>query len=139
MIPKPQYAKALCLQPFGSPRIVFDLAGVLATVQLDDQLDLEADKIDDVVADRRLAAELSTQLTKTKFTPEQAFFVGHVFPKLASEVMVHEFSPPTPTLPHKGGGGRHSKGHFLPDYQYVIAGSRLGVGTPTADVPRLLA
>jgi hypothetical protein len=85
----------------------------LAAIELHDELGFETNEIDDIVADGRLAAEFAAiKLTITKFPPKTTFLIGHVLTKLASDVMVHGL-PPTPTLPHKGGGGSFARGFRL--------------------------
>ena len=57
VIPEPQHAKTPCLQ-ISPPSLVISGVRVLATVNLDNQLGLQADEIRDVGADRNLPPEL---------------------------------------------------------------------------------
>ncbi len=58
MIPEPQDAISLLGQLGVPPGIGFGLDGVLATVDLNDEIVLKTDEIDDVSAEHVLAAEL---------------------------------------------------------------------------------
>ena len=58
MIPEPQDAISLLGQLGVPPGIAFGLDGVLATVDLDDEIVIETDEIDDVWAKHVLTAEL---------------------------------------------------------------------------------
>ena len=61
VVPESQDAKTLLLQPLSAHRIVVLGIGMLAAVELDDQLLLETDEIDDVTAKGLLTAELETR------------------------------------------------------------------------------
>jgi len=62
VIPKPQHAEALRLKPSGAPRIMVwrDAFGMLNAVEFDHQLAREADKVNYVRTNGRLAAKLIT-------------------------------------------------------------------------------
>jgi len=58
-------------------RILFDLVGMLAAIDFDDQPMLEAAEIRDVIANEVLAAELGAiQSFAAQMLPEQAFRLG---------------------------------------------------------------
>ena len=77
MIPEPQDAISLLGQPGVPPGIAFGLDGVLAPVDLDDEIALETDEIDDVWTKHVLAAELQPcKLAAAQMMPQQAFRIG---------------------------------------------------------------
>ena len=66
-------------------RILCGALGVLAAIELDDELRITAAKVGNLAADRHLAPELRTQESAVaKPAPELRFRVGHRAPQLAS-------------------------------------------------------
>lgn len=61
MIPKPQDLKPQELEALRSDKVFFNRFGMLATINFDHQFPFQADEIDDVSGDRRLAAEFIAQ------------------------------------------------------------------------------
>ena len=89
MIPKSQDTEALGLQPTGSLGVV--LPGVclvvLAPVEFDDQSAIEANEIDDVVAEWDLPAEFEVLKTPiTEACPDETLGLRQVATQLASTV-----------------------------------------------------
>ncbi len=77
MIPEPQDPIALLGQPGVPPGIAFGFDGVVATVDLNDEIVLKTDEIDDVWAKHVLTAKLEPRkLTVAQAMPQQAFRIG---------------------------------------------------------------
>jgi hypothetical protein len=77
MIPKSQDRESVPLQP-AIASSVMGVGKMLSAVDLDDQPGFEADEVGDKATDRRLAAELETQLPMPQMTPQAALGLGHV-------------------------------------------------------------
>jgi hypothetical protein len=74
--------------------VVFLLLRMLAAIQLNDQHGLVAGKINDVVVDLMLPAELvATQLPVAQPIPEFLFRIRHVLAQSARSVYVLAFHP----------------------------------------------
>jgi hypothetical protein len=77
IIPESNHSESIFLEATCPRRILFDLVGMLATIDLDDESMLETAEIGDVIADEMLTAELGTvQSFAAQMLPEQAFRVG---------------------------------------------------------------
>src|SRR5215203_4775744 len=82
-IPEPEDAVAACYQK-GVAHLVVLAFGVLASVELDDQLALAADEVREIWTDRLLAHELvSGELAIVQAIPEPSFSVGLRAAKMA--------------------------------------------------------
>jgi hypothetical protein len=93
VVPEAQDGKALDFEPVGAPSIVLSLVSVLATVDLDDQLALQADEVDDEWTQRLLATELVAQhLAPAQPGPQGPLGVGHVLAQLPGAFSVHFFA-----------------------------------------------
>ena len=57
VVPEPNDAVALALEPTGAPCVALKLSSVLTAIDFDDELALKADEIDDEPSDGRLATE----------------------------------------------------------------------------------
>lgn len=69
-VPEAQDAKALAFEPVCAFRVVQRPLRMLATVNFDNEPMLKADKVDDIRADRRLAAEATAiELTEAQMAP----------------------------------------------------------------------
>jgi hypothetical protein len=69
-VPKPQYAKPLRIQPCAPIRIVSNLLGMLPAIQFDNQPLFKTYKIDNVLTDGLLSAELVPScLAETNMLP----------------------------------------------------------------------
>ena len=76
---------------------------VLVAIGLDDKAQFEADKIDDIPAKRMLPAEARTERPAPQMFPERQFRIGRVLAQI-SRPPAGQVSPPSLTLPRKGGG-----------------------------------
>jgi hypothetical protein len=88
VIPKANHVKASRAQPLGSPHVV--LCGVrftmLRSIEFEDEFAIEADKVDDVRADGRLAAEFVTlELLGAQQSPEGLLGASHLVAEAAGE------------------------------------------------------
>ena len=84
IVPKPQNAIALIFQEFISLYFARRGAIMLAAVDFHDQPGLVARKVDNVAADRHLAAELvPVHLMRTQYPPDPPFRLGHALPQRA--------------------------------------------------------
>jgi hypothetical protein len=93
VIPKSKYPKSLAIEPLRPFQVLLLSVGMLTTIHLNNELSFEANKIDDVGADGRLPAELAiVYLPMSQFIPDALFRIGHVFPELSSECMIHFFA-----------------------------------------------
>ncbi len=82
MIPEPQHLEALRLQPSGANSVGRDLFLMVAAIHLNDHFSFEANKVDDVLADRHLSAKfVPCQLTVSKMLPQCLFGIGGALPK----------------------------------------------------------
>ena len=111
VVPKSQHAKPVVDKMpvahsiFGG--VIIEI--VLAAVDFDDQLLLEANEIDDEVVARRLAAEMKAALApRAQMNPQLDFLPGHCLAQLAGDLVGHE-DPTRPawrpaTLPEDGEG-----------------------------------
>jgi hypothetical protein len=81
IIPELQHAKPLIFEPSG-PLLVGHTIGMLAAINLDNEMFLEADKIDDVFSDRRLALELrASKAMRAEKIPKPALGIRHITAK----------------------------------------------------------
>ena len=81
VVPESQDLEALRPQPC-IPRFIVAGALVLAAVDLDDELSIQADEVDDVMTDRMLAAESGiADLLSSQTVPEPLLRVGHFVAK----------------------------------------------------------
>ena len=77
IIPESDDFESVGLQPRGSRGVLLCLFGMLAAIDLDDQLMPQAAEIDDVIADRMLTAKLrAIEALRAKVLPEEAFGLG---------------------------------------------------------------
>jgi hypothetical protein len=84
VVPKPKHRKSLRFQPNRSLAFVRRRRCVLAAVELDDQLMLEAGKIHDVLADGGLPTKLcAVKLAAPDAVPEASFDLRLVFSQAA--------------------------------------------------------
>jgi hypothetical protein len=91
-VPSPEHGVAARFQPRSSLSVLEHGTGLamLHAIDLDDEPTLEADKINDVNADRMLTAELQTiRAPLAKFAPDHAFFFSSTCPKSAGECVCH--------------------------------------------------
>lgn len=83
VVPEPQDLEAVLFEPAAPALVVGLLLGVLATVELDDQLLLQAGEVDEEGAEHLLAPELvSENLSAAQPRPQQLFCGGQVRPEL---------------------------------------------------------
>jgi hypothetical protein len=72
-----------------SRRVIIEI--VLAPIDFDDQLLLQANEIDDEAVARRLAAEMKTALAPgAQMNPQFDFLPGHCLAQLAGDLVGHE-------------------------------------------------
>jgi hypothetical protein len=99
IIPEPQYAKPLIFEPTGPPAVGF-VVGMLAAIDFDNEVFLEADEVDDIFSDHCLSLELCpVETMRAQEIPKPPLGVGHI----ATE----RFRPrvmPSATLSHEGRG-----------------------------------
>jgi hypothetical protein len=89
-VPEADYLESLAVQPARSVGVLSHHVAVLTAIELDDKFALEADKIHDVLADRRLATEFApAKSPHSEASPETAFGLREVFAKFARKVVVH--------------------------------------------------
>src|SRR4051794_2585619 len=89
-IPEPQNAISVRSQDRITASIVIRVSDMLAAIELDDHLSLDADEVADVRTDRSLTSELViTELATSKLAPEQPLGIGRTLAQEACEV-VHE-------------------------------------------------
>lgn len=107
VIPETQHPIALRLKE-SRPDNISLAVGVLTTVDFDDQLCLEADKIDDAITNQRLAAKsLAVNLLAAQPRPQSTFSLGEVASQLArcanqhAPILLRE--SPLPNPPPQGG------------------------------------
>ena len=110
-IPKSQHAKPVADEmPIAqsiSRGVIIEI--VLAAVDFDNQLLLQANEVDDEAVARRLAAEMKAALTpRAQMNPQFDFLWGHRFAQRAGGLIGHE-DPTRPawrpaTLPEDGEG-----------------------------------
>jgi len=119
VIPKSQDPIALPFEPTRALVVVLLLLGVLAAVQIENELRFEADKIDDVMTERDLAAKLEArEPASAELIPNDSLGIGHVLAKLASIFKGHD-SPPekashaAPLSPCGRGEGGEGYQHHL--------------------------
>ena len=81
---------------------------VLTAIDFDDELSIETDEVDDVAADRTLAAKaMAVDLTHPQAPPQAPLGHGHIPPEIARALVRHRlFAPiPPPYPPPLSGGG----------------------------------
>ncbi len=105
----------MCNEPLFSGDVAA-VVGMLATIDLDDEPMLSADKIHDVRPDRLLAHKFeSRKRPGAKQPPEFSFCGCCVFPqlpghsRLCSACATHASKPPHPTLSPHAGRGSHER------------------------------
>jgi hypothetical protein len=114
VVPEADDAIAAGFEPGGADVVSRFRSGVLAAVDLDDQLRLRTEEIDDLAADRLLAAEApAMELLAAQTRPEAELGVGGGLPEAAGAVGGHRarvsgigaggYPPPLP--PPQGGRG----------------------------------
>ena len=128
-VPEPEDAPTLCAEP-RIPAIMIAGAGMLAAIDLDNQLRLDTGEIDDVGRDRELAPEPPAELVLPKLAPQHALSVSQVAPQLSRPVC-HWGAPahidparmhyPHPNPPPLAGEGMASSGS-QPIAQSLAAG-----------------
>jgi len=80
IVPKTEHPEPLGSQPLGPLFVFLDPKHVLAAVQLDDYLALEANEVDDESPDGSLPAEFeAAKLLSAQPRPEPPLGIGHVF------------------------------------------------------------
>ena len=131
-IQKPPHAKAVLLQPFRPAAISGNSFGrqMLAAIQLDDQLRIEADELDDVGSDGLLAAKFEAEKAPVaQCKPKLVFNRRLIATKSSGEMVLHEpltrrakCAPPSPTR----GEGRLAQENRL---HYTL--KLIGVGSTT--------
>ena len=110
VVPKSQYAKSVAHEmPVAhliARCVIIEI--VLAAIDFDDQLLLQANEVDDEAVARRLAAEMKTALSPSaKVNPQFDFLRGHCLAQLAGDLVGHEGPtrpPSAATLPEGGEG-----------------------------------
>ena len=97
MIPKSNHAITHYLEIFSPPQVVRDRLGMLATIDLDDNIGLQAEEIHDVGSKDLLTSKLDPVESSTaQPTPEAPLRLGRILPRRPGPL-----SPPSP-------GGRGS-------------------------------
>jgi hypothetical protein len=82
MIPEAYYAISCGAQPAGSPLIVGNLLQMLRAIEFDDQLLIDAAKIDNVCTDLMLSSELQAQEPMcSQLSPQGILGVALLAPK----------------------------------------------------------
>ena len=108
-IPESQHAKSSCFNLAIPARILVLLLLVLAAVQFDNELRLQASEIGDVGADRDLPAKSKpTELTPPQKAPQMTLGVGDLMSQPACSLLCNGIAhtceasciAPSPTLPH---------------------------------------
>jgi hypothetical protein len=90
VVPAAQNTKALSVQPVGPGFVLLANEPMLAAVQLNDDLALEADEIDDELANGSLPSKpKAAELLAAQVRPEPLLGVGQVLSQFASKVVVH--------------------------------------------------
>lgn len=77
VVPKTHDREALRPEPSISRSIFFSLFGMLSTVYLNDQLPIQANKIDNISSQRLLSSEFHpAKLFSSQRSPQQSFRIG---------------------------------------------------------------
>jgi len=106
VIPETHDAVAESFKLFRAQAIFFDTGGMLAAVNLNDELRLGRDKVDYKARDRYLSLELVTREPPSAQTrPYQALGIRGISPK-SSGTQIRHAVPPHPTLSPMGRGIR---------------------------------
>lgn len=101
VVPEPQHAIALSLQPASAIHVVARVLRMLATIHFDDHPAFETHEVHDERADGLLAAKLHAgELTALELLPQTLFRPRQVFAQFSRAFSIH---PPIPTFPHEGG------------------------------------
>src|SRR5581483_6567333 len=107
IIPEPHHAKPLIFEPTG-PHAVGLIVGMLAAIDFDNKMFLEAHEIDDIFSNHRLSFELRPfETMRTQKIPKPPLGVGHVASERFRLSVCHPPLPPSlreGTLSHKGTG-----------------------------------
>ena len=105
VIPEPQYLESFGSQP-GIAFLILRRLEMLAAIRLNDQSSTHMHEIDDVIADRLLAAEfLPVQSMAAQVAPEERLGVGHLPAQLLCELDLFQGFPLSPTPLPRGERG----------------------------------
>ena len=98
---------ALAFEPSRPHVVAITLAfpPVLVAIGFDDKTQFQTDKIDNVSANRMLPAETRAEFLAPKMFSECFFRLGEMLAQMACMPDGHE-TPPSLTLPRKGGGNK---------------------------------
>lgn len=113
IVPKTKHPKACYLKEARSLIVCTSCFRMLPPIKFDDQLSFQADKIENIVAERMLAAKLHAKLFAAQELPEKALGVSCFFPEFLRNpvflqprvvLSLHSLPHPPPGLPLEGGG-----------------------------------
>jgi len=100
VVPEAEDAVALGYEEVGPGGRV---EGVLAAIELDDQMKFETDEVDDIRSDAMLATELGAiELSRAQMAPKRLLCLGGVAPELSRSVGQHSETlhySPAPSIP----------------------------------------
>jgi hypothetical protein len=89
VVPKPEHSVASRFQPSGAPLIVLDSLGMLASINFDHEVRLEAGEVQTVTAHWDLAAEVKAiDLLAAQPTPKASLSIGHRCSKLSGSLNI---------------------------------------------------